>query len=116
MTMLGREAAVIDASTPSALRRKILSSFRTGNVQFLFNFGVLTTGFDAPNIECLLIARPTRNLVLLEQMIGRGLRGPRNGGTTTCKLLWVEDDFASGEELRPLSYERFAGLWKVKNG
>ena len=113
MTIMGRTATVIDATTPTNLRKRLLAAFKAGEIQFLFNFGVLATGFDAPKVECLVLARPTRSMVLLEQMIGRGLRGPRNGGTATCRLIWVEDDFANAGELRPQSYERFAKLWKV---
>jgi DNA repair protein RadD len=113
MVTLGRSAAVIDAETGQASRRDTLSAFQAGAIQFLFNFGVLATGFDAPSVRCLVIARPTRSAVLLEQMIGRGLRGPLNGGTDECLLLWIEDDFASAEELKPLSYQRFATLWSA---
>jgi DNA repair protein RadD len=114
MTILGRSAAVVDASTAPSLRSKVLSDFKLGRTQFLFNFGVLATGFDAPSVACLLMARPTRSTVLLEQMIGRGLRGPKNGGTAKCKLLWIEDDFENAEELTPQSYQRFAKLWKAR--
>lgn len=108
----GRTGAVIDASTPQQVRSRTISAFRSGELQFLFNCQVLATGFDAPNVACLVIARPTRSPVLLEQMIGRGLRGPANGGTEFCELLWVEDDFDGQEELRPLSYQRFMTHWR----
>ena len=57
----------------------------------LVNFGVLTTGFDAPKATAAVIARPTKSLVLYSQMIGRAIRGPRAGGTTDCEVVTVVD-------------------------
>ena len=56
------------------------------------NFGVLTTGFDAPAIDTVIVARPTASSVLYEQMIGRGMRGPEFGGTERCLIIDVEDN------------------------
>ena len=57
----------------------------------LVNFGVLTTGFDAPRASAVVIARPTQSLVLYTQMVGRGIRGPKAGGTKECTILTVVD-------------------------
>lgn len=57
----------------------------------LCNFGVLTTGFDAPNTSAAAIARPTRSLVLYSQMVGRATRGPKAGGNRTCEISTVVD-------------------------
>lgn len=58
----------------------------------LCNYGVLTTGFDAPSVRCVVVARPTVSHVLYEQMIGRGLRGPAFGGTDQCLIIDVDDN------------------------
>ncbi|MEH0409495.1 hypothetical protein [Streptomyces scabiei] len=55
----------------------------------LCNFGVLTTGFDAPAASAAVIARPTKSLVLYSQMVGRVIRGPKAGGTDTCEIVTV---------------------------
>ena len=75
-------AAVVTGETPSALRRRTIDRFKRGtNEPFvLCNFGVLTTGFDAPLTSAAIIARPTRSLVLFSQMVGRATRGPKAGG------------------------------------
>lgn len=57
----------------------------------LVNYGVLTTGFDAPKTSAVVIARPTTSVVLLNQMAGRALRGVEVGGTATAKLVTVVD-------------------------
>ena len=89
----GLDARVILGETPPALRREWIEGFKRGRVDILVNFGVLTTGFDAPNVERVVMARPTTSPVLFEQMIGRGLRGPRFGGTEVCQVLDVVDRF-----------------------
>ena len=58
----------------------------------LCNFGILSTGFDAPNTDTVFITRPTNSAVLYSQMIGRGMRGPAVGGTATCNVIDVIDN------------------------
>ena len=89
----GIEARCITADTPRALRRHWIRGFESGDVTVLVNFGVLTTGFDAPNLERIVVARPTTSGLLFEQMIGRGLRGPKFGGTERCKVHDIVDVF-----------------------
>lgn len=107
----GRSAASIDAETDRAQRAELITSFKRGQLQFLFNFGVLTTGFDAPKVDVVVMARPTLSPVLLEQMLGRGLRGPKNGGTERCRVIWVLDSMAE-HGVQPLGYERFLSSWR----
>ena len=47
--------------------------------------------FDYPNTDVVFISRPTKSVVLYSQMIGRGLRGPKIGGTEKCKIIDVKD-------------------------
>ncbi|MBI2567467.1 MAG: hypothetical protein HYV63_10585 [Candidatus Schekmanbacteria bacterium] len=63
-----------------------MREFREGNTHVLVNYGVLTTGFDAPCTNVVVIARPTFSPGLYQQMIGRGLRGPRNGASAECPV------------------------------
>ena len=53
---------------------------------------MFTTGFDEPKIDVVVIARPTKSLVLHTQMIGRGMRGPKMGGTKTFELYRISDE------------------------
>ena len=62
----------------------------------LFNYGVLTTGFDAPKTSAAVIARPTKSLVLYSQMIGRVIRGPKVKGTKTAEIWTVVDQQLPG--------------------
>ncbi len=66
--------------TNTYLRNKHINDFKTGILKVLINYSILTTGFDAPIIKTLIIARPTLSIVLYSQMLGRALRGPKMGG------------------------------------
>lgn len=70
----GVKAACITEDTPEKERENLLQAFKDGEIQVLTNAMVLTEGFDAPKIQVLFMLRPTKSPVLLEQMIGRGLR------------------------------------------
>jgi DNA repair protein RadD len=67
-------AVMLSGDTPGAERDKILANFISGKIKCVVNVGVLTTGFDFPELECILIARSTMSLALYYQIIGRVMR------------------------------------------
>lgn len=105
----GCRAGAISSDTPLTIRRGLIQGFKEGGVGFLCNFGVLTTGFDAPKTRCIVICRPTRSVVLYEQIVGRGLRGPKFGGTEECDVVDFADNILRLGQ--PISYARFADVW-----
>jgi len=84
--------AVITGSTSSGIRQTYIRKFKEQKIKILCNYGVLTTGFDAPKIDAILIARPTESPNLYEQMIGRGLRGKKFGGKDKCLIVDIVDN------------------------
>lgn len=64
----------IYAGTPPDQRAKILRNFAHGQTQILCNVGILTEGYDAPGVECIVQARPTKSRCLYAQICGRALR------------------------------------------
>ena len=70
----GIPAASIHGEMPVAERRALLARYHRGDVHVIANCAVLTEGFDAPAVDCIIIARPTRSRTLYVQMIGRGTR------------------------------------------
>lgn len=66
--------AVVTGSTPKRERDEILDSFKSGMIDVLVNVGVLTTGFDYPELDTVVMARPTMSLALYYQILGRGIR------------------------------------------
>ena len=67
-------AEAVFGDTLPSFRAEILERFKAGKIKFLINVGVLTTGFDAPNIDCVVLLRPTASPGLYYQMVGRGFR------------------------------------------
>ncbi|KAL2847432.1 P-loop containing nucleoside triphosphate hydrolase protein [Aspergillus pseudoustus] len=70
----GIDARYITGTTSKTTRDEQLHKFRDREYPVLLNCGLFTEGTDIPNIDCVLLARPTRSRNLLIQMIGRGLR------------------------------------------
>src|SRR5713226_5625292 len=70
----GVSAAWVSGETRLSLRRSFLEKLRNGELKVIVNCMVFTEGFDEPSLDAILVARPTRSLVLYCQMIGRGLR------------------------------------------
>ncbi|GKZ17383.1 hypothetical protein AbraIFM66951_004683 [Aspergillus brasiliensis] len=82
---LGIDARYITAGTPRDVRDEQLRAFRNQEYPVLLNCGLFTEGTDIPNIDCVLLARPTRSRNLLIQMIGRGLR--LHPGKKDCHII-----------------------------
>jgi superfamily II DNA or RNA helicase len=106
LCLLGIPAAAVSGDTPATARRWFLDRFKSGDLRVLCNHSVLTTGFDAPRTDLVLIARQVKSPVSYMQMVGRGLRGPRNGGTETCTILTVLDNLGRFRERHPFHYCR----------
>ncbi|KAJ3269305.1 hypothetical protein HDV01_001591 [Terramyces sp. JEL0728] len=81
----GIEAVGVHGGTPQDQREQILQDFKDQKFPVLVNCGIITEGVDIPNIDCLLMARPTKSGVLLQQMLGRGMR--LHEGKKTCLVL-----------------------------
>ena len=111
---VGRRAAAIVAGTPSEERASIIAAFRKDASQpmVLFNYGVLTAGFDAPRTRCAIIARPTTSLVLYSQMVGRAMRGPQAGGNRHCEILTVADVRLKGFGSVAEAFTNWEELWR----
>ena len=105
----GIPSAAISARTPVAARRHFIDQFRKGDLRVLTNYAVLTEGFDAPAVGAVYVARPTYSPNLYQQMIGRGLRGPANGGKEVCLIVNVKDNIAAYGEA--LAFNQFEYLW-----
>ena len=67
-------SAVVSASTKKKDRAAIIENFKAGRTKVVLNVSCLTTGFDHPRLDGLVMLRPTRSLGLYSQMVGRILR------------------------------------------
>lgn len=90
----GVDARYITATTHKKTRAEQLEAFRNQEFPVLLNCGLFTEGTDIPNIDCVLLARPTRSRNLLIQMIGRGLR--LFAGKKDCHIIDMVASLATG--------------------
>ena len=88
------ESETIDANSKN--RNDTIDRFKNGNLNIILNFGVLTTGFDAPKTNVCIIARPIQSTVMYSQMVGRILRGPKNNGNLENFLYTIKDNLNHG--------------------
>lgn len=105
-------ASAVDSNTSPHDRRRRIDDFRSGRTRVLTNYGVLTQGFDAPATRAVVVARPVYSPNVYQQMIGRGLRGPLNGGKPTCRILNVRDNIRNFDTA--LAFTQFEHLWSSK--
>lgn len=118
------DAAVVDGDTSKNDRNAIIKRFKNESVQtdlfgneskplkYVCNVGVLTTGFDAPNVDCVVMLRPTKSLALYQQIVGRGLRRAPN--KANCLVL----DYGGNVERHgpidlPVVDAQTARTWKI---
>lgn len=110
--LVGVPAAAISGTTPTVARRYFLRQFQCGDLKVLCNHSVLSTGFDAPKTDMILIARQVFSPVRYMQMVGRGLRGEKNGGTKTCRIVSVLDNLGRFQDRHPYHFcQRYFKTW-----
>ena len=109
LTSKGVKARAVSASTDTASRRRIVDEFRAGEIKALVNYGIFREGFDAPKTRAIIVARPVYSPNLYFQMIGRGLRGVKNGGNDQCLILNVRDNIENFK--RRLAFTDLDWLW-----
>jgi len=110
----GHQAKSITGNTPSPERARTIEEFKSASndVRIICNYGVLTTGFDAPRTSAALIARPTKSLVLYSQMIGRAVRGLRAGGNETAEIVTVVDQNLPGFGSVSEAFNNWEDIWE----
>ena len=70
-----------------------IEKFRKKEIEVLINVEILTEGVDIPNVQSVFLARPTVSETLMTQMIGRGLRGEKAGGTKEAYIVGFIDEW-----------------------
>ncbi|WP_343670056.1 DEAD/DEAH box helicase [Chitinophaga sp.] len=109
----GINAFSITSSTASDQRKRLIDRFISdGEIPLvLCNYGILTTGFDAPKTSCALITRPTDSLVLYSQMVGRAIRGTKAGGNETAEIVTVVDSSLPGFDAVANAFFNWEDVW-----
>ena len=109
LSRIGVPSRAVSGETETVTRRRIVEEFRRGDLKVLVNYGVFREGFDAPRTRVIIVARPVYSPNLYFQMIGRGLRGTRNGGTDRCLIINVQDNIDNFEG--KLAFSDLDWLW-----
>jgi DNA repair protein RadD len=110
----GIEASSVTGQCSPQVRRENICRYKEvdSTPKVLCNFGILTTGFDAPQTSAALIARPTQSLVLYSQMVGRAMRGPRAGGNKECEIHSIVDPSLPGFDHPIRAFDNWEDVWK----
>ena len=104
LNLQGIPAAAVSGETPTVARRYFLDRFQRREIRVLCNHTVLSTGFDAPKTDMVLISRAVFSPVRYMQMVGRGLRGEKNGGKPRCRIVTVLDNLGRFQDRHPYHY------------
>ncbi len=110
LTSMGIKARAVSAKTETFVHRRIVEEFRAGEIQALVNYGIFREGFDAPKTRAIVVARPVYSPNLYFRMIGRGLRGVKNGGNDRCLIPDVSDNIDNFQ--RRLAFSDLDWLWE----
>lgn len=102
----GINAKDVTGRTKDEIRDSYIKDFKDGKIEVLMNCGIFTEGTDMPNIDCILLCRPTRSRSLLVQMIGRGLR--LHHSKDYCHIM----DFVDSSNVGVISIPTLAGIAK----
>lgn len=73
----------------------VINDFKNGELDVLVNVNIMTEGTDVPDIQTVMLTRPTQSEGLLMQCIGRGMRGPKaDNGTETVNIIDFHDKWS----------------------
>jgi DNA repair protein RadD len=113
--MIGiNNCGVVTGSTPKKERADTLKLFKDGRLKCVANVGVLTTGFDFPELDCIIGARPTMSLGLYYQIIGRCVRPHPN--KIKAYVFDFVGNFKRFGKVDNLIIEKKENLWCIHNG
>jgi superfamily II DNA or RNA helicase/HKD family nuclease len=107
---LGLQAEHLDGDHDQAHRDAVLARLQAGDLTVVFSVDVLGEGIDVPDVDTLLLLRPTQSPVLFAQQLGRGLR--LSPGKSSCLVL----DFIGQHHAEYRFEERFRALTSPLRG
>ena len=110
----GIKAEYIVGSVDQVRRLEILTRFRNKEFFILLNLDILSTGIDVPNVNKIVITRPIGSPILYSQILGRALRGPKNGGNPTNSVISIKDNLVNFPSAN-FVYNMFALDWSAKH-
>ena len=113
VSQLGDCAAIVTGETPKKERERILKDFKSGKLEVVANVGVLTTGFDYPELDTIVMARPTMSLAMYYQIVGRGIRPSEGKNGWFVDLCGNIGRFGKVDDLELMEETPGRGTWCV---
>ena len=110
------DSAYVHALAKKAERKKAIEDFKKGKIKVMFNVSVLNEGFDYPELDTIIIARPTASLTLYTQIIGRGMRNaPGKQKCSVVDLCGNLDRFGRLEDISLVKDENHGWILRTPN-
>lgn len=103
---------MVSGTTPKSERERILNDFKSGKIKVVVNVGVLTTGFDYPDLDTVVMARPTMSLAMYYQIVGREIRPHKDKQAWFVDLCGNINRFGKVEDLKLIDTNG-KGKWAV---
>ena len=104
-------SVVITSKTKKKVRAQAVSDLKNGVINTLLNVGIYTVGFDYPELDCLVLLRPTRSLRLHCQILGRVGRIAK--GKTVGHVYDLVDNIKNMGRLDDIKIEKVENKWNV---
>lgn len=107
----GNSSASVSSKSKPKERAEIIGGFKSGKYKIVFNVGVLTTGFDFPELDAIVLLRPTRSVALYYQMLGRGTR--LSPGKKSCTVYDWSDSVKKIGRLETIKLAKVENKWNI---
>lgn len=107
----GNSSASVSSKSKPKERTEIIGGFKSGKYKIVFNVGVLTTGFDFPELDAIVLLRPTRSVALYYQMLGRGTR--LSPGKKCCTVYDWSDSVKKIGRLETIKLAKVENKWNI---
>lgn len=102
---------VVYSGMPDKERDMIIEGFKAGRIREVINVNILSTGFDFPELDCIIYARATASLALYYQILGRGTRIHPN--KPDCLIIDYAGNLPRFGKIEELRYVQVKGYWKL---
>lgn len=107
----GNSSRSVSSKSKPKEREAIIQGFKNGTFPIVFNVGVLTTGFDFPELDAIVLLRPTRSVALYYQMLGRGTR--LSPGKKCCTVYDWSDSVKKIGRLETIKLAKVENKWNI---
>lgn len=104
---MGNITAVVSNETSKKKRENIIEDFKSGKIRVVFNYSALSTGFDFPELDCVILGRPTFSFAYFYQVLGRAVRP--HPSKEDALIVDCCDNYSRFGRIEDLSIEEFPG-------